>query len=176
MRHILSEDLEHVVRLLPKISLLDIIIVVSEELLVSLLGIGHALLFRSRRISGGTACRHVELRRSIDHNEVILASIIIHVLLNIIVGLLYIIELLLLEIIVVYRCVVIIVILYLDVLSCLGALGLLLYWRAMLLFTSHLRTHVRAWRWGPEDVIAWHEEIVEVVLFLQPFFIELFVW
>jgi hypothetical protein len=74
-------------------------------------------------------------------------------------------ELLLLEIIVVYRCVVIEMILYLDVLSCLGALGLLFYRGAMLLFTSHLGTHIGAWRWGTEDIIAWYEEIVEVVLF-----------
>jgi hypothetical protein len=56
-----------------------------------------------------------------------LTCVIIDVLLNIVVGLLNVVELLLLEIIVVYRGMIIVVILNLDVLSCLGALGLLLY-------------------------------------------------
>ena len=116
------------------------------------------------------------MRSSIDHKEVVLTSVIVDVLLNIVVGILNIVELLLLEVIVVYRCVVIVVILYLDVLSCLGALGLLLYWGAMLLFTSHLGTHVGAWRRGAKDLFVWHEEIVEVVLFLQLLFLELFAW
>jgi len=105
-----------------------------------------------------------------------LASVIVDVLLNIIVSILNVVELLLLEIIVVYRCMIIVVILYLDVLSCLGTLGLLLYWGAMLLFTSHLRTHVGAWRWGPKDLHVWQEEIMEVVLFLQLLLFKFFGW
>jgi hypothetical protein len=95
---------------------------------MSLLRISHTLLVRIGRIRGSIASRrHVELWRSIDHNEVVLTCVIIDVLLNIVVGLLNVVELLLLEIIVVYRGMIIVVILNLDVLSCLGALGLLLY-------------------------------------------------
>jgi hypothetical protein len=96
---------------------------------VSLLRISHALLVRIGRFRGAIASRrHVKLLwRSIDYYEVVLTCVIVHVLLNIIVGLLNVVELLLLEIIVVYRGMIIVVILNLDVLSCLGALGLLLY-------------------------------------------------
>lgn len=143
---------------------------------MSLLCFTHWFLIRIGWIWWAISCRwHRELLRSIDHNEVVLTCVIVDVLLNIVVGILNIVELLLLEIIVVYRCVVVIVILYLDVLSCLGTLGLLLYWWAMLLFASHLGTHVRARRWGAKDQFVWHKEIVEVVLFMQ-LFIKAFIW
>ena len=125
-----------------------ILVVVSKELLVSLPGI--TLLF-SLTIGRVTITRrHVELRRGIDHNIKVLAVVIIHVFLDIVVLLLDIIKLLLTLIIVVYRGMIIVVILYFDILSilgCLSALCLMFNRRfSNFIFTSHLRAQVWALR------------------------------
>lgn len=99
-------------------------------------------------------------------------AIVIYVLLYVVVCLLDIIELLLLEIVIIYRCMIIVVILYLYVLilrilrilGCLGALSLTSYWRAtVLVFSSHLRAEIRALRGRTEDLVVGNEEVVEVI-------------
>ena len=170
--HLLPKNLEDIERSL-LISLL-ILVVGGKELLMRL-PFSFLLLLA---IAGVAATRwHVELRGSINHDEVILTRVIIHILLYIIVGLLNIIELLRFEVIIVYRGVIVIVILNLDVLGGLSALGLVLNWRTNALFlTAHLGAHVRAWGGGAKDLIVCNKEVVEIILFFQPLFIKTLVW
>jgi len=165
-RHLLSKNLKHIERL----SWL-ILVVLSKELLVSLCCFWIAFLL-SLTVARVTATwSHVELRRCIDYNEIVLAGVIIHVFLNIVVCLLDIIKLLLLVIIVIYRCMIIVVILYFDILSilsCLGALCLMFYWRiSHLILTSHLRAQIWAlWRWSKDFVVS-DEKVVEIILLFK---------
>jgi hypothetical protein len=105
------------------------------------------LLFVLRLATAGvtTSRGHIELWWRIYHNEVVLACVVIHIFLYIIVCLLDIIELLCLEIVIIYGRVIIIVVFYLDILSRL-TWEIRLRWvsarGALLLFSMHLSRHV----------------------------------
>jgi hypothetical protein len=168
--NLLPEDLEDIEWLLAPL----LLIVGSEELLMSLL----LLVFRLAA-AGVTATRgHVELWRRIDHHKVVLARVIVHIFLYVVVGLLNIIELLCFEIVVVYRRVVVVVILYLDVLSCLAweCLRWELARGVHFLFPVHLRRHVWGGRWRPKYLVIGDEKIVEIVLLLQFLLIVALTW
>lgn len=165
-RNLLSKNLKHIEWL----SLL-VLVILSKKLLVSLCCFWIIFLL-SLTITWVTATwSHVELRRCINYNEIVLTGVIIYIFLNIVVCLLDIIKLLLLVIIIIYRCMIIVVILYFDILSilsCLGALCLLFNRRiSILILTSHLRALVRAlWRWSKDFVVS-DEEVVEIILLFK---------
>ena len=169
LRHWLSKNLKNIEWL----SLL-VLVVLSKELLVSLRSlccfwITFLLSLTVARVTA-TWC-HVELRRCIDYNEIVLTGVIINIFLNVVVCLLDIIKLLLLVIIVIYRCMIIIVILYFDILSilsCLGALCLMFNWRiSHLILTSHLLAQVWTLRRWSKDFVVSNEKVVEIILLLK---------
>lgn len=195
-----SEQFEHVYWLLLAacLWLLLGLIVGGEKLLVGLLlgWLGIWLLLRCtlgswRGLSlasgssswGAGPVIHVLLRWSIDDDEVVLGMVIIDVGrheidLEVIISLLDIVKLLLF-----YRALIFIILLYVViinclmsvemvnyfyVLTCLSALGLLVHgWvlALLLVIVWCFWGAVHWWgRWGSKNLIVWHEEVVEIIL------------